>query len=205
MTTLRIAALASAGVFVAAWIVGLSMNGMTVEVIDGVVATTTHASAGITQPVLVHGVAAVALVALGFTLGRLLRSALVPVLACIAALLSLAQLACEVVIADGLANPGMWAVALVLLDGAKMLVLAALMVAVLATSRRVRSVKFVLLPVTVASAAAISLSGIGYLAISEPLMRSAFVSLPLLLLWAIAAAATAQGHVVRRDDIDSAM
>lgn len=197
MSALRIAALASAGLFVIAWVVGLSLDGITVEVIDGVVVTTRYANAGIAQPLLVHGLAAIALAALGFALGKILRSRLIPALACLAALLSLAQLACEVVLADALARPEGWGVALILLDGAKMLVLATLMVTVLARSRRSGLVKFVLLPMTTIAAVAIALTGAGYLALSETLMRAAYVSLPLLLVWAIAAAATAEvreGH-----------
>ena len=197
MSALRITALASAVFFVVAWAVGLSLDGMTVEVIDGVVVTTRYANAGITQPLLVHGLAAIALAALGIALGRMLRSRLVPALACLAALLSLAQLACEVVLTDVLTRPGGWGVALILLDGAKMLELAALMVTVLARSRRSRVVKFALLPVTVIAAVAIALTGVGYLALSESLMRAAYVSLPLLLVWAIVAAAVAQRREVR--------
>ena len=194
MTALRITALASAGLFVIAWVVGLSLDGMTVEVIDGVVVTTRYANAGIAQPLLVHGLAAIALAALGFSLGKMVRSRLVPALACLAALLSLAQLACEVVLSDVLARPEGWSLALILLDGAKMLVLAALMVTVLARSLRSRVVKFVLLPVTAIATVAIALTGVGYLALSEALMRAAYVSLPLLLVWAIVAAAVAQGR-----------
>lgn len=194
MSALRITALASAVFFVVAWAVGLSLDGMTVEVIDGVVVTTRYADAGIAQPLLVHGLAAIALASLGIALGKMLGSRLVPALACLAALLSLAQLACEVVLTDVLTRPGGWGVALILLDGAKMLVLAALMVTVLARSRRSRVVKFALLPVTVIAAVAIALTGVGYLALSESLMRAAYVSLPLLLVWAIVAAAIAQGR-----------
>ena len=194
MSALRITALASAVFFVVAWAVGLSLDGMTVEVIDGVVVTTRYADAGIAQPLLVHGLAAIALASLGIALGKMLGSRLVPALACLAALLSLAQLACEVVLTDVLTRPGGWGVALILLDGAKMLELAALMVTVLARSRRSRVVKFALLPVTVIAAVAIALTGVGYLALSESLMRAAYVSLPLLLVWAIVAAAVAQGR-----------
>ncbi|ACZ21848.1 hypothetical protein Sked_19230 [Sanguibacter keddieii DSM 10542] len=142
--------------------------------------------------VLVHGAAAAFLVLLGLSLssGRTRRP--VVALATIAAVLSLDQLAGEVSLAVDPYRTGsvaLWEM-VSRVDGVKMLVLAALVGTVCAGAvRRGRA----LMVVTVVTAVALVLSGIGYLTLSAALMGLAAASLPLLLAWVVVATAATVG------------
>ena len=112
-----------------------------------------------------------------------------------AAILSYVQLALELALSTpGLVPAGVarsvW-IAITVTDGAKMLVIAALMIAVLVRSGRSRPFLGVFVPLTLASFVTIVLSGVGYLLLMPDLMRVAFLSLPLFLAWVVAAAAIA--------------
>jgi hypothetical protein len=76
------------------------------------------------------------------------------------------------------------------LDGVKMLLLAAVGAGAL-LAWRARVLPRPLNPVAVLLAAAMVISGIGYLLLLPALATAAYVSLPLLLLWVVAASLTA--------------
>jgi len=174
---------AAASVFVLAWIGGLLTPipdipaGMDAATID---ALASGSGPLLIQVILVHGIAGLALALLVLAVaGRSRVPSAVRVLGILAAALSFGQLACEFVVWSG-SNPGeadSWWTAALRIDGAKMLVIAALMVLLLRRTRVVASV-------TLLAAVSIAVSAIGYLLLHPGLMSVAFVSLPLLLVWA---------------------
>ena len=182
---------ASCAVFVLAWIVGLVIGGpAATPASPGAEVLDLHRTAGLVQPVLVHGLAGLALAGMSVGLMRILRPALpLLLLGVTAALLSFTQLFCEFVLAlephltadDAQA----WWTALTLFDGVKMLVLAALMAMSTIRMQALEIAGRVLPVVGYLGAVAIAISGVGYFLVSETLMIAANVSLPLLLLWAI--------------------
>jgi hypothetical protein len=148
------------------------------------------------QAVLVHGLAGLLIGGLavlrarrGAGLNRP-RRILTLVAGALAALLSWVQLAGEVVLIQGAptadaAGP-LWATVAVV-DGAKMLALAVLVVVTLPLLRAQ--------PLRILAglaAASLVVSGVGYLSLLLELMSTAYVSLPLLLVWAVVSALPAR-------------
>ncbi len=195
---------AAAGVaFVLAWALGLAVWPSNLDVSAGgaevIEAYRGHAGAAVVQALLVHGAAAAALAVVVLGLGRALsesgaaRAGRVAVVAGLAAAaVSLVQCAVGVWLA-GWAVGGGEAVtcgnlfeAVNRLDGVKMGLLAALAVAASTPAvlpRWVRAVGGLL-------AAALVVSGLGYLLLVPGLAAAAFVSGPLLLVWVCAAGLT---------------
>jgi len=174
---------AAATVFVLAWIAGLltPIPDITAQM-DAAEVDALASGSGplLIQVILVHGIAGLALALLVLAVaGRSGIPQTTRILGVIAGALSFGQLACEFVVWSG-SNPGeadiWWTVAL-RLDGVKMLVIAVLMMLLLRRTRVVASI-------TLLAAVSIAVSGIGYLLQYPPLMLVAFVSLPLLLVWA---------------------
>lgn len=178
--------------FLACWVIGLSVGGPTIEP-DATSEQVSEAFAGssttLTFAVLVHAIGAGLLVALGWSLasGRLGR--MLKALAVAAAVLSLAQFVGEaaLVLAPDLADASSVWQAVSRVDGIKMLVLAALIVAF--HGGRVRE-HILLSALSTAAVIALLVSGVGYLTLTPTLMDAAVASLPLLLLWVIAATAS---------------
>ncbi|PPF80194.1 hypothetical protein C5E07_18225 [Pseudoclavibacter sp. RFBJ3] len=186
------------GVYVSAWISGLLVGAPDITPADSSAAV---AEAYATSPsvlvnaALVHGLAAVALYGMSTLLGsqRLRRATRGAGLATL--VLSLIQLAGEALLTFGLASDGsspllgldsgqVWATIQVV-DGIKMLALAALVLVVLLGQAR-RPVWATL--VSGATILALLASAAGFLTLSAPLMTAAYVALPLLLIWAVVAA-----------------
>lgn len=142
-----------------------------------------HQGAAIAQSVLVHGLAAVAVALVAAALvgaGRRLAG----YAAFAASGLALGQLVLEQVAVHSSADTTTAALfnAAQRVDGVKMLLFAAAAVAVgrAATGRWAGLLSYT-------TAAAIAVSGVGYLAGAAPLRAAAMLSLPLLLVWMIAA------------------
>jgi hypothetical protein len=153
-------------------------------------------AAAMTQSLLVHGVAAVALavvvVAFGRAAGgrgadRLGRATVLAGLAAAAVSLVqfvLGQLLAGWVVPDGDAGrAGALLEAINRLDGVKMFALAAMAAAAAGLVRRAGVLPRWLGAVAGVLALALLVSGAGYLLLSNPLAQAAFVSLPLLLVW----------------------
>ena len=147
----------------------------------------------IASSVVVHGVAGVLLVLLGLALGSGRTRRTTVVLASIAAVLSIDQLAGEIGLALDPHRAGavaLWEM-LSRVDGAKMLVLAALVASVWRGSvRRVPGFSVV----SCLAVVALVLSGVGYLTLTAGLMAAAAASLPLLLLWSLTATSATVGE-----------
>ena len=168
--SLRLAAVG----FTLAWLLGLAIPvpGTDVDATGHAVAAALagHEAEVALRALLVHGLAAVALVTVAVALGRRARIA-----ALVAAALSLAQWALETTLAAG--GSGALMEAVNRLDGLKMIALAALVLAGSRTLPRwLQAVGAVLVP-------ALAVSAAGYLALVPWLALAAFVSLPLLLVW----------------------
>lgn len=181
-----------AGAFVACWVGGLSVGGPTLEAASNA-SDVENEFAGSIQilvfALLVHGIAAGLLVALG----RCLPSAYAPrtplTLASIAAAFSLIQLGGEILLVtapEHISTASVWDT-ISRVDGAKMLVLAGVIAIVaLGTGEPFR--RHLALTVSSAvSALALLTSGVGYLTSIPALMTTATASLPLLLLWVLVA------------------
>jgi hypothetical protein len=167
---LRIAAVG----FTLAWVLGLAIPVPATD-LDAPghavsAALAGHELAFAARALLVHGLAAVALVTVAASLGRRARIA-----GLVAAALSAVQWMLESALAAG--GSGSLLEAVNRIDGVKMVALAAL---VLTGShllpRWLRAVGAILVPALIISAA-------GYLALVTSLAVAAFVSLPLLLIW----------------------
>jgi hypothetical protein len=177
--------------YVVCWIAGLVVGGPTLPPAASAAAIAQEfdgSTSIVIFAVLVHGVAAVLIVALGLSLAsrRTVRG-VVP-LAGLAAGLSLVQLAGEITLVtgpSGAAAVTIWEV-ITRVDGIKMIVLAALVVVVYAGRSRTH---LALTIVSALTALALVASGIGYLALVPSLMEAAAASLPLLLVWALVATA----------------
>ena len=175
--------------YVLCWIVGLSIGGPTLD--PGATSTQVDevfadSSSILAFSVLVHGVAAGLLVALGLSLGSGRQRTAAIAASCAAAVLSLAQFVGEVsvvVASESVDSALMWEV-LTRIDGLKMLVLTVLIGTVYA-GRVQRTVTFS--GVSAVAGLALTLTGVGYLALHLPLMNIATLSLPLLLVWALVA------------------
>lgn len=186
------------GVYVSAWVSGLLVGAPEVTPNDS---SASIAEAYATSPsvlvnaALVHGLAAVALYGMSTLLGseRMRKATRGAGLATL--VLSLVQLAGEALLTFGLASDGavgvigldsgqIWA-AIQVIDGVKMLALAALVLIVLVgQTRRVLWTTLV----SGATVLALLVSAAGYLTLIAPLMAAAYVALPLLLIWAVVAA-----------------
>jgi hypothetical protein len=181
--------------YVLTWVVGLAIGApeLTPEHDGAVVIAAYDASpAALVQAVLVHGVAGLLIGGLAVLHARRRaglrrpRRILTLVAGAVAALLSWVQLAGEVVLIQGAptadaAGP-LWATVAVV-DGAKMLALAVLVVVTLPLLRAQ--------PLRILAglaAASLVVSGVGYLSLLLELMSTAYVSLPLLLFWAVVSA-----------------
>jgi len=178
-----------------AWIAGLAVwpTNLDVRSDDAAVLATYSGSSvpAAVQAALVHGLAGVALAVVTVGLAGLtaVPSARRVVLwsGLGAACTSLVQLAVDLGLALHVAPSGdagsAGATLRIIdhLDGAKMLLLAALALGTLQAARR-RSVRWLALA-SAALAATIAVSGIGYLFLVSPLASVAFVSGPLLLVW----------------------
>ena len=185
--------------YVACWVAGLLVGGPQVDPGAG-----SHALAlafseqarVLVFAVLVHGVAAVLLALLGLALGSGPTRRLTVSLAATAAVLSFGQLAGEVSLVAGPRHAQASATweSVSRVDGLKMLVLAALVTAVwVGAAHRGR----VLTAVSGLAVATLVLSGIGYVTVSTGLMALAGASLPLLLLWSLAATAASVRDATR--------
>ena len=196
---------AVAGVaYLLAWVAGLAVWPSNLDVAatgsQVVTAYTGHRGVAMTQSLLVHGVAAVALVIVVLALGQAARRrdaeqlARATVVAGVsAAVVSLLQCALGLLLA-GWAVPdgdsgqaGLLFAAINRLDGVKMLALAAMAASGAALVRRTRLLPGWLGYLGALLAVALVVSGIGYLLLSSTLAPAAFVSGLLLLVWVTAA------------------
>jgi hypothetical protein len=195
---------AVAGVtYLLAWVAGLAVWPSNLDVAASgsrVVATYSgHRGVAMTQSLLVHGVAAIALAVVVLALGQAARDrdagSLAPatVMAGIgAALVSLLQCALGLLLAgwvvpDGdSGRAGSLFAAINRLDGVKMLALAAMAAGGAALVRRTRLLPAWLGWLAALLAVALVVSGVGYLLLSSALAPAAFVSGPLLVVWVTA-------------------
>lgn len=182
---------AVATAFVACWVVGLVVGGPDLGP-DATPRAVAQAFSDQTRVVafsaLVHGAAGILLVLLGLSLGSGRTRRTTVALASIAAVLSIDQLAGEIGLAldpDRTGGVALWEM-LSRVDGAKMLVLAALITSVWSGTVRRGATLSVVSCLAVVS---LVLSGVGYLTLSAGLMATAAASLPLLLLWSLTATA----------------
>lgn len=174
--------------YVLCWVVGLVIGGPSLSTgasTDQVERAFDGSGSILVFALLVHGVAAVLLAGLGWSLasGPLRRAGLV--LAIVAAVLSLVQLAGEVtlVVAPAALDAATAWDAVSRADGVKMLVLAGLIGVVLSGMRR----RVALTVVSGLAIAALVASGVGYLFRVPVLAEATVASLPLLLLWVVVA------------------
>ncbi|MFD7440113.1 hypothetical protein [Streptomyces sp. NPDC059909] len=193
----------------AAWILGLTAAwGATPEVGDThariAIAYADRPLQAIAQALLVHGVAAVGLAAVGSgLLGWARRTGVAAArfagwTGTAAAALAFVQLVLELIAVSGAdpASPGRTGAlfeAVQRVDGVKMFALAALAAAACVASRHGTLLRRWEAVTGWALAATITASGIGYLLLSTALTPMAFISLPLLLVW-IAALGAALGR-----------
>jgi len=181
------------------WVVGLAAAaGATPELGDShaeiTAAYADHAARAITQAVMVHGLAAGALVVLGVALLTRARrdhdtaSRFAGRAGVTAGVLAMVQLGLEllaITTADR-AEPnatGNLHDLVQHLDGVKMFALAALAVATSIASHRTPLLRHWEAVIGYALAATITVSGAGYLLLYPPLAQAALLSLPLLLVW----------------------
>jgi hypothetical protein len=172
-----------------------------------VAAYTGHRGVAITQSLLVHGVAAVALAVVVLALGQAARRrdggplARATVVAGVsAAAVSLLQCALGLLLAgwvvpDGdSGRAGSLFAAINRLDGVKMLALAAMAASAADLVRRTRLLPGWLGWLGVLLAVALVVSGVAYLLLSSALAPTAFVSGALLLVWVAAAGISLEGR-----------
>jgi hypothetical protein len=189
--------------YLVAWLAGLAVwpSNLDVAASGGqvVAAYSGHRAVAMTQSLLVHGVAGVALAVVVLALGQAARGrdggplAGATVVAGVgAAAVSLLQCALGLLLAgwavpDGDAGrAGALFAAVNRLDGVKMLALAALAAGGAALARRTRLLPAWLGWLGAVLAVALVVSGIGYLLLRSGLAPAAFVSGPLLLVWVTA-------------------
>jgi hypothetical protein len=194
------AVLAAAAAYPAAWIAGLGVPMPTVDVdapaADVLAAHAGHEGAFAVREVLVHGVAAVGLAVVVLALAAAVRRSGAERLSRVllgagaaAVLLSLTQMTLGCVLAGSAAPAGDAARtdalldAINVLDGVKMLALAAVVAVGALAARRTGALPRRLAPVGAALVAALVVSAAGYLFAIPALALAAFVSLPLLLVW----------------------
>jgi hypothetical protein len=210
---LRLPAVAGVG-YVVAWLTGLAVWMSNVDVSatgnEVLAAYHGHQAAAQVQGALVEGVAAIALAVVVLCLGRAaLRRAPAPlgtaliVAGLAAAAVSLVQcvlgqqLAGSVVPSANASRAGSLLQLIDRLDGVKMILLALMGLVTAVLVRRVRLLPTWLGWTAVALAAALIVSGLGYLLLNSGLAAAADASLPLLLLW-ICATGIALGRTWRR-------
>ncbi|WTW95594.1 hypothetical protein OG216_20380 [Streptomycetaceae bacterium NBC_01309] len=168
----------------AAWAAALAVGwGKTPELGDGDAAVATayadHGTAAVVQYTLTHGLAAAAIAVVAFVLisrGQRLAGWV----AAVASVLAFGQLVLEqaaIAASDPERAGGLFNLSLHI-DGVKMLAFAAVAVitAPLLAGKWQRGVAY-------ATAAAITVSGVGYLLLASSLAGAAMLSLPLLLVW----------------------
>jgi hypothetical protein len=203
---------AVAGVaYLVAWVAGLAVWPSNLDVAASgsqvVAAYTGHRGVAITQSLLVHGVAAVALAVVVLALGQAARRrdggplARATVVAGVsAAAVSLLQCALGLLLAgwvvpDGdSGRAGSLFAAINRLDGVKMLALAAMAASAADLVRRTRLLPGWLGWLGVLLAVALVVSGVAYLLLSSALAPTAFVSGALLLVWVAAAGISLEGR-----------
>ncbi|NGN62664.1 hypothetical protein G5C51_01935 [Streptomyces sp. A7024] len=185
----------------AGWLAGIAIAwGATPELGDShteiATAYADHSAQAIAQAVLVHGLApaGLAVVAAGL-LGRARRAGnrtarIAGWSGLAAAALAAVQLVLELIAISGAdsAAPGTTAAlweTVQRVDGLKMFALAALAVAACLAARGRQLLRRWEVVVGWTLAAAITLSGIGYLLLSTALAPAAYLSLPLLLVWVV--------------------
>jgi hypothetical protein len=207
---------AIAGVaYLLAWVTGLAVWPSNLDVAASgsqvVAAYTGHRGVAMTQSLLVHGVAAVALAGVVLELGRAARrrdgGPLGPAMVVAgvgAAVVSLVQCALGLLLA-GWAVPdgdsgraGSLFAAINRLDGVKMLALAAMAASGAVLVRRTRLLPGWLGWLGALLAVALVVSGIGYLLLSSTLAPTAYVAGLLLLAWVTAAGISLGGLQERR-------
>jgi hypothetical protein len=179
------------------WVVGLTLGGPDLLPDADAAAITgafADAPAVAVFAILVHGVAAGFLVALGALLPPARRRLPSLLLAITAATLSLLQLVGELLLVSGAGavDPVTVWTTITVADGVKMIVLAAWIAVVQVGHRRDDAGSPWRAPVvtclSVATVLALVVTGAGYLVLSAGLMTAAYLSLPLLLVWVLAAA-----------------
>jgi hypothetical protein len=190
---------AVAGVaYLLAWVTGLAVWPSNLDVAASgtqvVAAYTGHQGVAMTQSLLVHGAAAVALAVVVLALGQAARhrhgGPLGPamVVAGVGAVaVSLLQCALGLLLAGDSSRAGSLFAAINRLDGVKMLALAAMAASGAALVRRTRLLPSWLGYLGALLAVALVVSGIGYLLLSSTLAPTAYVSGLLLLVWVTAA------------------
>ena len=198
------------------WAAGLLLGGPELSAAHGgeaIAAAFDGNLRALTQSVLVHGLAGLAVGALAVLLAQLRleaggarsRSRLLTTVGLAATALSLLQLAGELLLTT--ASPSadqahtVW-VAITVTDGVKMLALAAVVFAALPVAPRT-AVAWVVTVLAGLTSVALVASGIGYLLLATPLMAAAFLSLPLLLIWAISIGILASRSVRLPTGIDA--
>jgi len=187
---------AVATAFVACWVLGLVVAGPdlgTEASPSGVGQAFSGHHRAVASSVLVHGAAGILLVLLGLALGSGLTRRTTVALASIAAVLSIDQLAGEVALALDPHRAGgvaLWEM-LSRVDGAKMLVLAALVASVW---RGAVHRGHTLTVVSCLAVVSLVLSGVGCLTLSAGLTAAAAASLPLVLVWSLTATAASTGE-----------
>jgi hypothetical protein len=203
---------AMAGVaYLVAWVTGLAVWPSNLDVAASgsqvIAAYTGHRGVAMTQSLLVHGVAGVALAIVVLALGQAARRrdggplARVMVVAGVgAAAVSLLQCALGLLLAgwvvpDGdSGRAGSLFAAINRLDGVKMLALAAMAASAAVLVRRTRLLPGWLGWLGVLLAVALVVSGVGYLLLSSTLAPTAFVAGALLLIWVAAAGISVEGR-----------
>lgn len=191
---------AAAVAFSLVWLLGLAIPLPTVEldaparaVLDTVVG---HEAATALRSLLIHGLAAVALLTVAIGLARaatgagqrgLARAAKVS--GAVAAALSLVQCVLELILAGPVAGARDAGTADALvdavnrLDGMKMLALAALVFAGVVAVRRAAVLPRWLGMIGAVLVLALGISAVGYVLLASALAPAAFAALPLLLIW----------------------
>lgn len=207
---------AVAGVaYLLAWVTGLAVWPSNLDVAASgsqvVAAYTGHQGVAMTQSLLVHGVAAVALAVVVLVLGQAARrrdgGPLGPAMVVAgvgAAVVSLVQCALGLLLAGSVVpdgdsgRAGSLFAAINRLDGVKMLALAAMAASGAALVRRTRLLPGWLGWLGALLAVALVVSGIGYLLLSSTLAPTAYVAGLLLLAWVTAAGISLGGLQERR-------
>jgi hypothetical protein len=202
---------AVAGVtYLVAWVAGLAVWPSNLDVAASgsqvVAAYTGHRGVAMTQSLLVHGLAAVALAVVVLALGQAARrrdggplGRTMVVAGIGAAVVSLLQCALGLLLAGSVVpdgdsgRAGSLFAAVNRLDGVKMLALAIMAATCAALVRRTRLLPAWLGYLGFLLAVALVVSGVGYLLLSSTLALTAFVSGALLLVWVTAAGISLEG------------
>ena len=195
---------ATAGlVYLAVWAIGLALPETSVPAGDAPASALAGSAVEFWRSLLVHGIAGLALLPvvweqhqraglLSLPYARVLLAA-----ASAAAALSLAQFLVGMALAGVFGSPGSGMAAALLqglnmADGLKMLCLALwISLGTLSVRGPAGLLRRWLRPVSLLAVLSLVLSGCGYLLSAAPLMEAAFLSLPLLLFWVVAAALSA--------------